>query len=87
MVPHWRSVRDANSLGLEELQCDLLRQHYIPDGNMTSRHEAQQSDASPPLIEFFHVQLIPALDAVALAGVAAGHLEVPAGLVLLALWQ
>ena len=64
-------IGDLEGLGLEQLQCELLRQRDIPLRKVTLRHEAQNVAAVAVPVELFDVHLVAAPDAVALAGVAA----------------
>jgi hypothetical protein len=85
VVQRWSSVRGPKCVGLEELQREFLGQHDIADWEVTSRHEAQPARLSAVFVELLNVHLVALPNAVALAGVAADHLEIPTHLVLLAL--
>ncbi len=66
-------IGDLECLGLEQLQCEFLRQHDIPLRKVTLRHEAQNVAEFAVPVELFDVHLVATPDALALAGVAACH--------------
>jgi len=47
-------VRDLRSVGFEELEGHLLREHHIADGNRLQA-KSKEANAAPVVVEFLYV--------------------------------
>src|SRR5436190_6917879 len=78
-------VGDAQRVGLEQLDSRLLRQHDVAGHQAALREEAPAAHAPAIAVDLLDVHLPAVANAVALAGLAAGDVEISVFLVLLAL--
>src|SRR5215467_5034944 len=72
---------------LKRLEGDFLREQNIAARKATFWHEAPSVDAHSTGVKLIDVHRIAMIDAVAVTGLAADHVEVPALVMLLALFH
>ena len=87
-VPHMVVVCNAQCLKLEHLKRNLLGQQNVTQREAPHWLKAEKPVASARMIELLDIHHTASTNSVALAGLAADHVEIPEGLKLLALrWR